>query len=344
MPDQQSDPGILQYLLPVIAGVASAATPGLARGVSAGLGTYGALQESYRLKQALNEAKQQKAVAAQNFGRLADYYSGARGPAMPASMQRPALYESDTAIAPGDEERVQSFIQQHNLPKDSQISPEQADFLKSLFPIAPHDAVAGLQTYLTRERLPSTKDVLGVGDLRPGQKLTGKTQEGFGFELQGKEAPDAHIRTEVRGGFKWDVGVDPRTGKELFARNTGEQFSQPDPRDFIDKTVTTDPRTGDQTLVGYDKRLGPQKGLKYSFSIGGHERPTFGRLLALRSKGQTTGDTQVDALSQSDASDLYRQQGLLAQFFGGGPAPATTPAPVPGGTADERLKAKVGLK
>jgi hypothetical protein len=341
MPDQQSDPGIWQYLLPVIAGVASAATPGLARGVGAGLGAYGAFQQNYRLKQALEEAKQQKMTASQNFGRLTDYYSGTRGPATPASMQRPALYESDAAAAtPEDQDRIQSFIREHNLPKEGQIAPEQADFLKSLFPIAPHEAVAGLQTYITRERLPSTRDVLGVGPLQPGQKLTGKTQEGFGFELQGKEAPDAHIRTEVRGGFKWDVGVNPRTGKELFARNTGEQFVQQQPQDFIDKTISTDPKTGDQILIGYDKRLGPQKGLKYSFSIGGHERPTFGRLLALRSKGQSTGDAQVDALSVEQATDLYRQQGLLAQFFG---SPGS-PAPPPTGSADERLKAKVGLK
>jgi hypothetical protein len=310
-PAQTNDPGILQYLLPIIAGVASAATPGLARGVGAGLGTYGALQHDYRLKQALREAEQKKAVASQNFGKVVDYYTGGNPPEGPSASApspqislpptpdgRPTISQVDV-VAPlagikdrigdlgvgrptiaqtdalaGNNERIRSFLDEHGLPKDAQLPPQMGAFYKSLFEIDPAHAIAGLQGYVTREHQPTKEETLAAGqDLKAGQKITAKTREGFGIEMTAPEAQ--HVRTEIR-----DAQGNPNPAP-------GKGFK-------------------------WDVGVGPSGNEVYARNTGepysASESPEhFRSLLALRSVGQTTGDARINQMTPAAAAALYRE-------------------------------------
>jgi hypothetical protein len=314
---------ILRILLPTAAGVGSALNPRIARGVDVGLSSWGALDRNARLKDQLALAKQQRDTATANFGRLVDHYSGGPG------------------ALPND--RVGEFISQHNLPQpgNETMAPEDAAFTKALFEIDPPSAIARLNAFGSRERMPSIEDFRGL-KLPPGAKVSGKTIQGFNVEMKGEE-PDPKAESFPSNGHRIQVITDQKTGQQIARNDLGPEDQAPS----FSTNVITDVQ-GNGALISYDHRnpkkpplrfsLGPMKKDPASATGNQEAYKDFTRKVAMRAIGKSSGDPAVDqwfttpqeaqhyldVLGETDPMKLLRREILGG---GAGAPPAAGPAP-----------------
>jgi hypothetical protein len=191
-PTRLSD--ILSIALPALAGVAAATRPslGIGRGAAVALGSYDAIQNQMRMKQALADAKARDALGIQNFGRLADYYTGQPGtaPAGPGPVQ----VAGPPSAGAGDA-KVKAFAESHGLPTDAVINPQYGQFLKAYYLSDKEKAVAALTSAVNQgKRLPYGL----VPTPKAGEEIDTTTAEGLTVKRKGPSIdPAVHNAEET---------------------------------------------------------------------------------------------------------------------------------------------------